>query len=157
MGGIPTLAAGTSTDIFVLWTPTANLTSAQLASRHFKFHSCIQVIIEPGSGEIITSDNQAQENFDDFEAVLGLRKRYSPVHGQFFVHRRNVEGPPQTFYLNVNSDLPRGWKYSVAQGQQAITLGPGQTVQVPVDIQVPAGTAVGQAYMLSVQALTLLR
>jgi CARDB protein len=155
---ISTLAPGAAIDVFVPWTPTINLTPAEIASQHFKFHSCIQVIIEPVTGEIITSDNQAQENFDSFEAVQGGqagKKMYPPIHGRFFVHTLDAGGPAQTYYLNVKSALPKGWKYSVAGGQQTITLGPARTEQVPVDIEVPAGTAAGQTFTLEVQALTL--
>jgi len=41
-----------------------------------------------------------------------------------FVH--NSDRPPQTFYLNIKSAPPKAWKYSVAGGRHAITLGPVQ-------------------------------
>jgi hypothetical protein len=41
-----------------------------------------------------------------------------------FVH--NSDRPPQTFYLNIKSALPKAWKYGVAGGRRAITLGPMQ-------------------------------
>jgi hypothetical protein len=154
---IPSLAAGASTTVYVLWTPNVTLTPAEIAAGHFKFHSCIQAIIEPVTGEIVTSDNQAQENFDSFEAVQGKKKKYAPIHGQFFVHTLDAGGPATTFYLNVKSALPKGWTYSVAGGRQAVTLGAARTVQVPVDIQAPDGAPIGQTYMLSAQALTLER
>ena len=150
---IASLAAGNSASVFVDWTPTVTLTPAQIASKHFKFHSCIEVRIVPAANEIITSDNQAQENFDNFEAVLGIKKTYAPIHGQFFIHR--PDAPVKTFYLNVKSELPKGWTYSVAGGQSAVTLGPNQTVEIPVDIQAPAGAKIGESYFVSAQALTL--
>jgi hypothetical protein len=151
---IPSLAAGDAKDVFVLWTPAVNLSAQQITNGQFRFHSCVQVIIDPAPGEIITSDNQAQENFDNFDAVLGPGKKYGPIHGQFFVHHPD-KGDLETYYLNVKSELPKGWVYSVANGRQALTLRPGQTVQVPVDIQVPPGTPIGQSFFLSAQAVRL--
>jgi hypothetical protein len=151
---IPTLGAGAATDVFVNWIPGVSLTPRQIASGHFSFHSCIQAIVDAVSGEIIISDNHAQENFDNFQAVLGVRGSFPTLHERFYIHR-SVQGDirdPETYYLNVQSKLPKSWKYTVANGQQALTLAPGQTVQVPVDIRVPLGTPIGTSYSLSVQA-----
>jgi hypothetical protein len=152
---IPSLAPGASATVYVPWTPSVTLTPAQIASGHFKFHSCVQVIIPKVAGELVTADNQAQENFDSFEAVQGKMKKFAPIHGQFFVHAPDSARTATTYYLNLRSELPKGWTYSVAGGAQAVTLDPDQTLQVPVDIQVPDGEAVGQTYSLSAQAVTL--
>lgn len=152
---IASLAAGASTTIYTTWTPNVDLTQAEIDSRHFAFHSCIQVIIEPVAGEIVTSDNQAQENFDSFAAVQTGRRRYEPIHGAFYVRRPDTHESPETYYLNVNSDLPTGWRYTVADGQTMFTLNkPGESVNVPVDIIVPPHARVGETYKLAVQALT---
>ena len=152
---IPSLAPGASISIYTNWTPRVTLTAARIASTTFAFHSCIQVIIEPVGGEIITSDNQAQENFDNFAAVRTRRGSFEPIHRTFFIRRPDVDGPAQTYYLNVTSHLPRGWRYEVAGGRTELTLAhPGEKMQVPVDIFVPADAKVGESYNLDVQALT---
>ena len=40
---VPAIPAGGSATVFVNWTPTPNLTAAQIMAMHFNFHSCIQV------------------------------------------------------------------------------------------------------------------
>lgn len=151
---IPSLAAGAATDVFVTWTPVVNLTPQEIAHGHFRFHSCIQAIIDPVQGEIVTSDNMAQENFDDFEAVQGPQQAYAPLHGNFFLFESDRDGV-RTFNIDVKSALPKSWKYKVANSQHTLTLGPNETVQVPVDIQIPKGTPVGQSYSLLAKATTL--
>jgi hypothetical protein len=121
----------------------------------FAFHSCVQVIIDPPKGEIVTSDNQAQENFGNFSAVQAGDMSYPPIHGQFFVSQ-TMAGASQTVYLNTRSALPDGWTYEVAGGKEAVTLGANAPIaEIPADIQIPTGTPVGQSYELAVQALTL--
>ena len=43
---IPTLAANAATDVYVPWPLTVSLTPDEITQQHFKFHSCIQVIID---------------------------------------------------------------------------------------------------------------
>lgn len=156
---IPSLAAGATKTVLVDWTPNIKLTSTEIKAGAFKFHSCIQVIIDPVAGEIVKSNNQAQENFDNFYAVQTLSLHYPIIHGQFYVKQT---GPTSTFrpiyqtvYLHTKSALPPHWTYQVAGGKTAVTLG-GNTplVEIPADIQIPPGAPVGQSYELKVQALT---
>ena len=43
---IPSLAAGATRTVFVDWAPSVKLTQAEIKAGAFKFHSCIQVIID---------------------------------------------------------------------------------------------------------------
>jgi hypothetical protein len=152
---IPTLAVGATETVFVPWTPMVKLTPAEIKAGVFKFHSCIQVIIDPVAGEIVTSGHQAQENFDNFSAVQAPDKSFPKISGQFFVTQTGAITAFQTVYLYAKSALPKDWTYLVNGGREAVTLG-GNTpeVEIPAEIQIPTDAAVGQSYELKVQALT---
>ena len=157
---IPSLAAGATQTVSVDWTPLVKLTPAEIKAGAFKFHSCIQVIIDPVAGEIVTSNNEAQENFDNFYAVESPTHHYPVIHGQFYVAQT---GPTsglvplfQTVYLHAKSALPPHWTYDVFGGKTSLTLGGNTPLAIiPADIQIPAGAPVGQTYELKVQALSL--
>ncbi|MCZ7571632.1 MAG: hypothetical protein M5U01_24040 [Ardenticatenaceae bacterium] len=160
---LASLAPGASTDVYVEWTPAVSLTPEQIAAGHFNFHSCVQVVIDPVSGEIVTSNQDGdgeQENFDNFEAV---RDRVSGIYTlperDFFLRnpfsRNQPPFGPRTFFLNIESELPPGWSYSVADGLPSLTLNPDEVRRVPVKIVVPRGSPIGQTYLLKVDARTL--
>jgi hypothetical protein len=152
---IPSLAAGATTTVFVDWTPEVKLTQAQIKAGVFKFHSCIQVIIDPVAGEIVTGNNQAQENFDNFSAIQAPDKSFPQIRGQFFVSQTGAIGAFQTVYLHTASALPKGWTYQVDRGETSLTLGGNTPIAlVPAEIQIPKGAPVGQSFELRVQALT---
>jgi M6 family metalloprotease-like protein len=153
---VPSIPPGGSADVYVPWTPILALTPQQIQQGHFRFHTCVQVIIDPVAGELLTNNHQAQENFDNFEAVMDPQThQYAPIQGQFFINH-GFEGTiapvDRTYYLSVESELPQSWSYSVANGQTSLTLASNETRQVPVQIQVPPGQPIGQTYFLQVAA-----
>ena len=101
--------------------PLVTLTPAEISSGHFNFHSCVQVHSDAIPSELVTSNNDAQENFDHFEAVRDpvshdyhvpdryfyLANNYSGTHG-------NLTGAPMKIpadfnkpvQLRVKSELP---------------------------------------------------
>jgi hypothetical protein len=150
---IPTLAAGASTTVFVPWTPTVTLTPAEIASGRFKFHSCVQVIIDPPKGQVVTSGLEAQENFNNFDAVRTPKGAYAPLQGSFMVSARALgEDIAQTVWLQATSQLPTGWTYALNHGLETLTLG-GNTpnVTVPVVVNVPDNSPVGESFELAAQ------
>jgi hypothetical protein len=153
---IPTLSAGATKTVYVNWKPVVSLSAAEIVAGVFKFHSCVQVIIDPVKGEIVKSDNSAQENFDNFSAVRAPDMSYPMIHGQFFVTQTESPGAIQTVLLNAQSALPKGWTYKVADGVEAVAVG-GNTpiLKIPADIQIPKGTPVGKSYELGVQGLSV--
>src|SRR5205823_13173096 len=137
------------------------LTPAQLLSKHFSFHSCVQVTIDTVAGEVVTSNQLAQENFSNFEAVLDPTTLIgTPIKEEIFL--RNPYGPnqppfefgPRTVYLGVQPELPPDWTYSVNDGLLSPTLDAGEIRQLPVMINVPSGSPIGQTYLLKVDART---
>ncbi len=156
---VPSIAAGGSATVFVTWTPTPSLTPAQIMQKHFHFHSCIQVAITPAAGEIVTSNNSAQENITYFEAVA----QGAPVGGNFplpvingaFTVTNPFAGNSQQYSLRTVSRLPAGWTYSVNGGTQDLQIFSGQTVSIPVQIT-PPPSPVGKIYDLKADALTIL-
>jgi hypothetical protein len=152
---VASLAPGATATVFVDWTPTVSLTAAQIKAGAFAFHSCVQVIIDPVAGEIVTSGHQAQENFDNFSAVEAPDKSFPKIIGKFFVSQsEGLAGGFATVYLHTYSALPKGWTQLVNGGRNAVTLG-GNTplVEIPAEIQIPTGSPIGQSYELKVQAL----
>ncbi|MGA2880751.1 MAG: Ig-like domain repeat protein [Bryobacteraceae bacterium] len=156
---VPALPAGQSVDVFVNWTPTPDLTPAQIMAMHFNFHSCIQVKVTPVSGELVTTNNNAQENIAYFEAVAtgpptgGLYPL--PIINGAFNLTNSIAGNSQQYSIRTVSELPAGWTYNVNAGVPTLTIFSGQTVVIPVQITPPA-SPVGKIYQIKTDALTLL-
>ena len=156
---VPSIPAGGSASVFVTWTPTPNLTPAQIMAQHFKFHSCVQVAVTAVPGEIVTTNNNAQENIGYFEAVA----QGAPVGGNYHIPIINgafnltnsIPGNSQQYSLRTVSNLPAGWTYSVNGGTTVLQVNSGQTVNIPVQVTPPA-SPVGQIYDLKADALTIL-
>jgi CARDB protein len=157
---LPAIAAGESATVYVPWTPTVNLTMAEIQAMRFQFHSCIQVIVTPTTGEIVTTNNSSQENFQYFEAIatgptVGGGKFPMPIlNGNFTLTSDDPVGNLQQFSLDVVSKLPTGWTYSINGGTLTFPVIPTETLTIPVQIN-PADSVVGQIYNLRVEALTV--
>jgi hypothetical protein len=155
---VPAIPVGQSATVFVTWTPAPNLTPQQIQDMHFKFHSCIQVLVAPVPGEIVTSNNNAQENIDYFEAVAIGKKTNGvfpmpTMNGNFTLTNGFNEEAPRSFHLRSISNLPPGWTFLVNQGKTDVQLESGDSVPIPVQI-VPADSAVGKVFDLQVDAIT---
>jgi hypothetical protein len=156
---VPAIPAGQSATVFVNWTPTPNLTAAQIIAMHFNFHSCIQVTVAPVAGERITTNNMAQENINYFEAVA----QGNPVKGNYklpivnanFGVTNSIAGNSAQYSMRSVSRLPEGWTFSVNGGARDIRIFSGATATIPVVITPPAGP-VGKIYDLKADTLTIL-
>jgi hypothetical protein len=156
---VPAIPAGGSATVFVTWTPTPNLTAAEIKAARFSFHSCIQVSVAPVPGEVIKTNNMAQENIGYFDVVaqgtpVGGKYKFPIINGSFNVTNL-IAGNVQQYSLEVVSRLPAGWTYSVNGGKRDINIFSGQTANIPVVIT-PPPSAVGQIYDLRAAALTML-
>ncbi len=156
---LPAIAAGGSATVYVNWTPTLTVTLAEIQAMHFQFHSCIQVIVKPTTGEIVTTNNSAQENFQYFEAVaqgpaVGGLYPMPKLNGSFNLTSDLAVGNLQQFSLQIVSHLPKGWTYSVNGGTLTFPVIPTETLNIPVAIT-PAASVVGEIYNLRVEALTV--
>jgi hypothetical protein len=156
---VPAIPAGQSATVFVTWTPLPKLTPKEVMQKHFQFHSCIQVKVKPAAGEIVTSNNNAQENIMYFEAVaqgpaIGGNYPLPIINGAFNL-TNSIAGNSQQYSLRTVSRLPAGWTYSVNGGAPTLQLFSGQTASIPVQITPPA-SPVGNIYDLKADALTLL-
>ena len=157
---VPAIPAGQSVEVFVLWTPQVNLTPQQIQDKHFKFHSCVQVHVAPSAGELVTSNNSAQENIFAFEAVAKDAKKKKPTYempvmsGSFTITNTfREEGATRTYLMRAHSHLPPGWSYEINHGQMTVELKVGETRAIPVVIK-PADSAIGKIYELQVDAIT---
>ncbi len=156
---VPALPAGQSASVYVNWTPVVNLTPAEKTAAHFSFHSCVQVSVTPVSGEIIKTNNNAQENIGYFEAVANgapsSGKYPFPIINGSFGLTNSIAGNSQSYGLRVISKLPSGWTYSVNKGKETVELFGNQTLTIPVQIT-PDPAPVGELYNLQADAVTLL-
>jgi CARDB len=156
---VPSIPAGNSASVFVTWTPVPNLTPQQIQQAHFQFHTCIQVLVAPTAGEIITSNNNSQENINLFEAVaqgqpISGQYRMPAVSGTFAITNAFKDEDVRSYELRVSSQLPAGWTYTVNQGLMNVSVREGESLNIPVQI-VPADSPVGQIYHLKVDAYTV--
>jgi hypothetical protein len=164
---IPTLNAGAETDVFVTWTPHVTLTEGQIQSGHFRFHSCVQIRIDPPSGDLVTTNKTAQENFDNFEAVRDpithnytvpdhyfyLANNYSMIqHNQAGAPMKSAADFNKPIQLRIRSEFPHDWAYDVNGGVTEFTLAPHEVRQIPVKVKVPPATPVAQTFNLRVTA-----
>jgi len=66
-------------------------------------HTCVKVFIQPQTGEVTFDNNQAQENFDEFET--GAASPYAPVELDFLARNPyNAPGVMDLFARNVPSE-----------------------------------------------------
>ncbi len=154
---LASLAPGASTDVHITWIPRHHLTAAEAEAHRFAFHTCLQVEVETVDGEVVTSNQLAMENFNYFEARQDpVRNRWEPIVDQFYI--RSPYSPnsrlagPRTFYLNIQSDLPKGWTYSVAGGASAVTLDFDEVRLIPVVVEPSEDARPGDSYLLKVDA-----
>jgi len=144
------------TDVYIDWTPDANLFPADAAGR-FRFHACIRVRLEVDeskdrirSNHTTTdgtdSEPREQENIDYFEyAPVADSSDPVPFYSQLIRLRNFDLTSPQIFDLAYDSDLPESWTLIVNGGRSTIGLAPGATIDIPVAIQpsgeeIPPGT-----------------
>ncbi|HXZ29177.1 MAG TPA: hypothetical protein VEG08_14380 [Terriglobales bacterium] len=165
---IPAIPADSYRDVYVNWTPHVTLTEPEIEAGHFNFHSCVQIILTPIPSEIVTSNNQAQENFDHFEAVrdpvthdFHVDDRYFFVANNYGMAHGNITGAApggsesdfsRPIQLRIHSELPPDWHYEVNGGVYDFTLAPHEVKQVPVKVQVPPGTPMARTFNLRVTA-----
>lgn len=148
---LPAVSPGGQQTVYVPWTPAINLSAAQIQSSHFNFHTCIQVTVVPPSGDLASSNKQAQENIDVFEAVAPAHGpvHYPPIHRTMYVgqlaERLGPLDPRRLFVLTAVSKFPPGWTYKLNNGTSEFRLGTAPYRLVPVDI-FPAGGATGNVY-----------
>jgi hypothetical protein len=164
---IPSLPANGEQDVYVTWTPHVTLTPAEISSGHFNFHSCVQVIIDPPPGDLVTTNKMAQENFDHFEAVRDpithgyvvpdrfffVANNYSMVHGNFTGAPGKADADfSKPIQLRIKSELPNDWNYEVNSGVTEFTLAPHEVRQIPVKVKVSPGTPIAKTFHLRVTA-----
>jgi len=158
---LPTIPAGGSATVFIPWTPAVALDPSQIASEHFNFHTCIRVTVQPSAAEIaagdtFTSDKQAQENKDVFEAVSPIVRtpHYQPLSREIAIQNtQEPRGNLQTYVLKTQAALPPGWRYSVNNGVDHLTLKPGERRLLPVSV-IPGASPVGRIYTFQTEAYT---
>jgi len=156
---VPAIPAGQSASVFVNWTPVPSLTAKEIMAAHFQFHSCVQVAIAPVPGELVKTNNSAQENIQYFEAVAtgpATGGKYPlPIVSGAFNLTNSIAGNSQQYSLRAVSRLPAGWTSMVNGGNLTVPLFSGQTTSIPVVIT-PPPSAVGKIYDLKADALTML-
>jgi hypothetical protein len=88
-------------------------------------HTCAKVLVEPMSGEVTFGNNQAQENFAEFET--GAASPYAPI--EFDVVTRNPYTVPIVMDMR-SRNIPEDW--FVAVDHASVYLAPGQQKMVHV-------------------------
>ena len=90
-------------------------------------HTCVKVLIEPINGEVTFDNNQAQENFNEFES--GGSSPYQAVAMQ--VVARNPYDHPVVMDI-VARNVPEGWFVAFDQGAVWLPAKATKTVQAVV-------------------------
>ena len=127
------IPAGSTIEPFIEWTPIIpGLDPWSITD----FHSCVKVVIIPHENEIITGNNEAQENIARFET-----RSSSPFHE--VVNEFEVANPfnyTTQVMLEVSADNP-GWDASL--GWYSMILQPNEVLTNNYTITPPSGTFVG--------------
>jgi hypothetical protein len=157
---LPAIAPGDSKTVYVVWTPQATLTPSQIASSHFAFHSCVRVVINQDTGDVVTSNKRAQENIDYFDAVVPSGGRPWPKINRSIAilnqynERPGLDYDPHRMYtVRAVSHLPSGWTYTLNGGKPDIFLKPSQRANIAVVIA-PTSAPAGQIYSFRADAYT---
>ena len=156
VGTAPTISSippGGQVDVWVPWVP--DVPDAMLEDR-FVYHSCIRAIIDPVVGEVNTVNqdgDREQENVRYFEIVRHATG-YSPASGT--IRLRNETNDFRSFMLSSAVDLPETWSLVIGDDTSLIRLYPNETREIPVTIEVPPGTPVGESYRVAVRAYAIL-
>ena len=148
---------GTSTDVYLPWTPQITLTPQQIQQGHFYFHTCLQVKIDHVAGETFFANQDGdgqQENIQYFDAGAQGSPGAPGAPSLGMIHLRN-DDPTHTkeFFLSVDREhIPQSWKVIVNHGNPVVTLAPSQLRNVPVDIIQTRSEAVGSHHSIKVYA-----
>ena len=118
---IPSLPAGGVSTNYVNWTPTVGQ------------HTCLRAVIEPYAGELLSTNNSAQENIALFETSPG--SPYSAVSSTMNVF--NNSHIKDTFTFDVRG-VPAGWKWYLEP--RSLTILPGNSAQVTLKVMGPDPT-----------------
>ena len=135
------VAAGDHADVYVDWTPLVTLTPEEIEAGLFDFHSCLRVILDHVSGELVFGNqdgDEEQENIDLFDAVPasegGTGAPFNAV-----VHLRNDDlANTKYFYLTYDRTVPADWDVDVNGGVLGLALAPDEVRDIPVTIK-PVG------------------
>ena len=111
----PTIGGGGQSDGFVTWHPTVGA------------HTCIKAVLLDTPGELVTTNNLAQENVTHFDTSSG--SPYQTVHFTASVHNPFDQELP--VHMNVK-DVPYGWAVVLDPSQVSIPPGGKHPVHVAV-------------------------
>ncbi|HEY3412498.1 MAG TPA: dockerin type I repeat-containing protein [Armatimonadota bacterium] len=148
---LASISAGSSTDVYLNWTPNFAITPQQQAAGVFGFHTCLRVRIDPVSNALSNtsaSGDRQQENIDYFQAVpAGPGASLTPVH-----LRNDDKVNPKWFYLAYDSQLPPAWGLDVNGGMMQVLLQPNEVRDIPVTITPLGPAVVGSSFGVNVSA-----
>lgn len=116
---IPSISGGGTGNGYVLWKPTVD------------GHTCIKAVIIDSPGELLLSNNIAQENVTFFDTSTG--SPYLPVHLNATVYNPFDRDLPLRIHVN---DVPYGW--AVITQPAMLTLAPRTQKKVQVSVY-PSG------------------
>ena len=151
--GLASIPPGGFTDVYIEWTPNANLTPAQLAAVHFAFHSCVRIRIDHLSGEQVFSNQDGdgtQENIGYFEATGGPGVSPGAPYQSFIRLKNDDPARKKYFYINYKNAHPSDWKVDVNGGVLGVELPPGSSRNIPVTIKQTSSKPYGSVFSLDV-------
>ena len=154
--GLANIPAGSTVDVYVDWTPSFPVTSAQLAAGVFAFHTCLRVKLNHVADETVFGNqdgDREQENISYFQAT-------SPGAGgaayEHFIRLHNDDlVNTKSYYLSYKSDLPNSWKVDLNRGQQGLDLAPGEIRDIPITIVPGSNPGIGSVFGVDVEASSL--
>lgn len=111
----PTIAGGGDADGFVLWRPTVGA------------HTCIKVVLLDSPGELLTSNNLAQENVTHFDTSPG--SPFNAVHLTSMVNNPFDKELPVRIHVR---DVPYGWAVTTEPSQMVLPPGGRHPVEITV-------------------------
>lgn len=157
---LASIPVGGEATVYVEWFPAITLTADRVLDSRFAFHSCLRVRATGVAGERVLQNLDGegeQENIDAFEVSAGRRSGGASTRSFRLTNDADTAQQGRTYYFLVDSRLPEGWSYEVAQGKQSVTLQPGESLDVPVRIVPRGGLRAGTSWHLRVAAYTMER
>ena len=155
--GLALIPPGGTVDVYLNWTPNAQLTPAQIQAGRFFFHSCVRVRIDHVAGESFFANQDGdgqQENIDYFDAGSASSPGAPGAASSASIRLRNDSpaSPKQFFLSTYREQLPPSWKITVNGGNPVVNLAPGQERDVPIVVKQTAAEPIGSSHSVRLYA-----
>jgi hypothetical protein len=143
------LDPGKTATVYVTWKPVPPPIKGPppgawgIPAFFYNFPTAVKVVIDPVDRELVTTNQEAREDFGKVEVVTPPFGKEYLSYDPFF-HIRNPWPPEEglrTFHLDLVSKLPPQWTGGLGDVPFSLNVMGGEAVKVPLQITIPSAGA----------------